>query len=71
MKLLAFGLMLLVTGLGIVLFTYIDPTACFMGGVLCTLLGLFHVVSGGAGGGEPLDEQTITLGRVVHDDVIR
>jgi hypothetical protein len=70
-KLLGFGLALLAIGLGLALFTYLSPVTPLMGGVLCTLLGALHVVSGGAGGGEPLDEKTITLGRVVQDDVIR
>ena len=45
MKLLIAGLALIAAGLGLVLFTWHDPTALFIGGVICTFLGLINLLS--------------------------
>ena len=45
MKLLAAGLALIATGLALVLFTYVNPTALFIVGIVCTFLGVINLLS--------------------------
>ena len=45
MKLLGVGLALIGTGLALVLFTYVDPTALFIIGIVCTFLGVINLLS--------------------------
>ena len=45
MKLLAAGLALIATGLGLVLFTDLNPAALFIGGIACTFLGVINLLS--------------------------
>jgi hypothetical protein len=49
MKILIAGLISLATGLALVLFTDLDPAMLFIGGVLCTFIGIIeggHLTSG-------------------------
>ena len=49
MKILIAGLILLATGPALVLFTDLDPAMLFIGGVLCTFIGIIeggHLTSG-------------------------
>ena len=45
MKLLLAGLALIAAAVGIVLFTYLNPTTLFIAGVVCTFLGAINLLS--------------------------
>jgi len=45
MRLLLAGLALLSAGLGIILFTYYDPAALFVGGGICAFLGFINLLT--------------------------
>lgn len=45
MKLLAFGLLLLAAATAMLFFSYLDPTTLFIGGVICTFLGVINLLS--------------------------
>ena len=45
LKLMAAGVLLLVSGLGIVIFTDFEPAALFIGGAACAFLGFVNVIT--------------------------
>jgi hypothetical protein len=45
MKLFIAGLALLAAASGVALFTYLDPATLFIGGVVCTFLGVIDLIA--------------------------
>jgi hypothetical protein len=45
MKLLAIGLVLLAAAFALLLFTYLDPATLFIGGAVCTFLGVIDLIA--------------------------
>jgi hypothetical protein len=45
MKLLAIGLVLLAAATAMLFITYLDPATLFIGGAVCTFLGVIHLIT--------------------------
>ena len=70
MKLLIAGLALIAAGLGLVLFTYLNPAALFIGGIACTFLGIISLLrlSYGLGAGVSASDTTDAVDLVLAND---
>ena len=70
MKLFIAGLALIAVGLGLVLFTYLNPAPLFIGGIVCTFLGAISLVRliSGHGAGVSVSDTTDVVDLYLAND---